>query len=46
MAPVSWSDDLPEGLLQMILRQPTDVVNLYHYRDVCRSWRSVVDKLL
>jgi len=46
MAPLmSWSD-LPEELLEMILRQPTHVVNLYHYRDVCRSWRSVADKLL
>lgn len=45
MAPRSWSD-LPDELLEMILKQPTDVVNLYHYRDVCRSWRSVADKLL
>jgi hypothetical protein len=45
MAPVSWSD-LPEEMLEIILRQPTDVVTLYNYRNVCRSWRSVVDKAL
>nr|QEE59959.1 hypothetical protein [Betula platyphylla] len=45
MAPVSWSD-LSEELQEMILRQPTDVVNLYRYRNVCRSWRSIVDRQL
>lgn len=38
--------NLPEELQEMILRKPTDVVSLYHCRDVCRSWRSVVDKQL
>ncbi|XP_059442213.1 F-box protein At4g35733-like [Corylus avellana] len=42
---MSWAD-LPEELLEIILKQPTYAVNLYHYRDVCRSWRSVVDKQL
>ncbi|XP_059442176.1 F-box protein At2g26160-like [Corylus avellana] len=47
MAPISsWSTELPEELLEIILRQPTDAVNLYNYRNVCRSWRSVVDKVL
>ncbi|XP_059442210.1 F-box protein At2g17036-like [Corylus avellana] len=44
MATMSWSD-LPEDLAEMILRQPTDVVNLYNYRHVCRSWRSVAGEL-
>jgi hypothetical protein len=44
MAQVS---DLPEELIETILTHPTtDVVNLYNYRNVCRPWRSVVDKLL
>ncbi|XP_059441913.1 putative F-box protein At4g17565 [Corylus avellana] len=38
--------DLPNDLIETILTYPTDVVNLYNYRDVCRSWRSIVDKLL
>jgi hypothetical protein len=43
---VSWSE-LPEDLLEMILiRQPIDAFNLYHYRELCCSWRSVVDKVL
>ncbi|XP_059442214.1 uncharacterized protein LOC132174597 [Corylus avellana] len=45
MAPVSWSD-LPEELLESIFKKPTNVVNLYNCRYVCRSWRSVVDKVL
>ncbi|KAE8125434.1 hypothetical protein FH972_020241 [Carpinus fangiana] len=45
MAPVSWSN-LPEELLESILKKTTNVVNLYNCRDVCRLWRSVVDKVL
>jgi hypothetical protein len=44
MATTSWSD-LPEDLTEMILRQPTDVVTLYNYRRVCRSWRSFAGEL-
>ncbi|KAE8038001.1 hypothetical protein FH972_010549 [Carpinus fangiana] len=44
MAQVS---DLPEELIETILTHTTtDVVNLYNYGNVCRPWRSVVDKLL
>ncbi|XP_059434547.1 F-box/kelch-repeat protein KIB1 [Corylus avellana] len=44
MAQVS---DLPEELIEIILTYPTtDIVNLYSYRNVCHSWRSVADKLL
>jgi hypothetical protein len=38
--------DLPKDLIEIILEYPTDVVDLYNYRHVCRSWRSIVDKLL
>jgi hypothetical protein len=39
--------DLPAELIEIILTHPTtDVVNLYNYREVCRSWRYIVDKLL
>lgn len=46
MATVSGSF-LPEEMVELIMRQSTHVVNLvYLYRNVCRSWRSVADRVL
>ena len=46
MATVPWSI-LPEEMVELIMRQPTHVLYLvYLYRNVCRSWRSVAERVL
>ncbi|XP_065626187.1 putative F-box protein At5g66830 [Quercus suber] len=47
MAPplVSWSD-LPEDLLELILKQVMDIADLYQCRNTCHLWRSIAKKLL
>ena len=43
--PVCWSD-LPEDLLELILKQVMDIADLYQCRNTCHLWRSLAKKLL